>query len=213
MFTGLIQQVGRLRTATQAPGGWTLTIGHDAWDPPLVEGESIAVQGVCLTAVRCGRDRFACDVLEETRARSNLADKRPGGPLNLERALRTGDRLGGHFVSGHVDGTGRVLSLQKAGPDWVLTVACGAELLPEIVTKGSVAVDGVSLTVSAVDADRFEVRLIPYTLRHTSLDTLATGDRVNIETDLLAKYARRGRAGREHGPGLDEETLRRTGFA
>jgi riboflavin synthase len=192
MFTGLIEKAGRLASLTTTDGGSVLHIGHEPWDTPLEKGESIAVQGVCLTVTACDRPgEFTCDVLDESVQRSNLGRKNPGARLNLERALRAGDRLGGHIVSGHVDGTGAVASVKPAGRDHVIRIECGTDLLEGIVKKGSVACDGISLTVSALGSSWFEVNIIPATWQTTSLNELRSGDIVNIETDMIGKFVRR----------------------
>jgi riboflavin synthase len=192
MFTGLIQKVGRLTSLTRADGGGVLHIGHEPWETPLEKGESISVHGVCLTVTACDRaGEFVCDVLDETVQRSNLWLKKPGYRLNLERALRASDRLGGHIVSGHVDGTGAVASLKPRGRDQVVRIECSADLLTGIVEKGSVACDGISLTVSALGSSWFEANIIPTTWETTSLNDLRSGDSVNIETDMIGKFVRR----------------------
>lgn len=192
MFTGLIQKVGRLGSLSRMDGGCVLHVGYEPWETSLEKGESIAVQGVCLTVTTCDRPgEFACDVLDETVRRSNLGLKKSGNMLNLERALRVGDRLGGHIVSGHVDGTGTVASVKPTGRDHVIRIECGADLLQGSVEKGSVAFDGISLTVSAVGSSWFEVHIIPLTWQTTSLNELRSGDIVNIETDMIGKFVRR----------------------
>ncbi|MBN1556989.1 MAG: riboflavin synthase, partial [Lentisphaerae bacterium] len=156
--------------------------------------------------------RFECDVLAETLARSSLGAKTAGAPVNLERALRVGDRVGGHFVAGHVDGTGRVAAVERAGSDWALRVVCDGMLTREMVPKGSVACDGVSLTVTALDADGFTVHVIPFTWTHTTLGRLGTGAAVNIETDMIGKYVRRMLARQGDAGGVDRALLERAGF-
>lgn len=190
MFTGLVEKVGRLVARGKETEGTRLTVEHEPWDLPLRPGESLAVQGVCLTVVAAEASQFFCHTLEETLARTTLGKLPIGSKVNLERALRVGDRLGGHWVTGHVDDVGWVQSLQRRGPDRVLRVACEAPLLADLVVKGCVACDGVSLTVTAVDEAAFEVHIIPYTWEHTSLRDLRTGSGVNVETDLVAKYVR-----------------------
>ena len=213
MFTGLIERVGTLKDRARRSDGATLTVEHPPWDSPLVDGESVAVQGACLTVTSQAAGHFTCDVLEETLRRCNLAHKRAGDRLNLERALRMGDRIGGHWVTGHVDGMGFVSEIRRAGPDWVLSVACDPDLLMGIVMKGSIACEGISLTVSALFADRFEVNIIPYTWEHTSLRDVIVGGEINIETDLLGKHVRRCLDGGITGSdGVTVESLQRAGF-
>jgi riboflavin synthase len=188
MFTGLIEQVGRIEALTRQAGGVRLAIAHAPWQAALRVGDSVAVQGACFTATEARADGFACDVLEESMAVTTLRSARVGRLVNLERALALGDRLGGHLVTGHVDGIGRVTAISRAGRDWVLRMGCDAEVLQGIVYKGSIAIDGVSLTVSRLMADAFEVNIIPHTWKHTTLGRLREGDAVNLETDLIGKY-------------------------
>jgi riboflavin synthase len=155
----------------------------------LERGDSIAVNGVCLTAVEIDGDTFEADVMEETLARSSLGRLTEGDRVNVELALRVGDRLGGHFVQGHVDSTGRVESIEPREHSRVVRIAAPPELLRYVVEKGSIAVDGVSLTVVEVDDGSFSVSLIPETLERTTLGSASEGDPVNLEVDMLAKYA------------------------
>jgi len=193
MFTGLIQRVGTLQRRLRRDGGVCLEIATEPWPDPLQHGESIAVQGVCLTLTASTRaGHFEVDVLDETLDCTSLGQLRDGSRLNLERALRPSDRLGGHFVSGHVDAPGRLLAIRPRGRDVVFQIAAGPEAARYIVYKGSIAVDGVSLTVSAVHEDgSFEVNLIPTTLADTTLGERRPGDLVNLETDILGKYVER----------------------
>ena len=183
MFTGLVAGTGTVRS---------LSDGRLEVDTPLAAelsaGDSIAVNGVCLTALDPTPDGFVADVMPETLRRSSLGPLGPGDEVNLELPLRASDRLGGHVVQGHVDGTGTVEDVREEGFSRVVRVAAPADLLRYVVEKGSIAVDGVSLTVSAVDDDAFEVSLIPETLERTTLGSAAPGRAVNLEVDLLAKY-------------------------
>lgn len=212
MFTGLIQRQGRLLAAETSPAAGSLLVHVDEWQPALSPGESVAVQGACLTVAECRGGTVRFDVLRETFDRTNLRLKRPGDLLNLERALRLGDPLGGHMVTGHVDGVGQVRSLRREGRDWVVEIACGFDLLADMVPKGSVACDGTSLTIAELREDFFSVHIIPHTWEKTSLGGLKTGDGVNIETDILGKYVRRlldrnGAAG-----GVTWDALIKSGF-
>jgi riboflavin synthase len=192
MFTGLVQALGTIRSATgDGHGGRTLTVAEPGRAPKVVVGESIAVNGACLTVVSGAGDSFEFQAGPETLAKTNLGALAPGDRVNLERALRAGDPIGGHFVTGHIDCVGTVLEKRPAG-EW-LTVWFGfpkgfGELL---VSKGSVAVDGVSLTVVDAESDRFSVMLIPHTRDNTTLGLKAPGAAVNLEFDLLAKHVRR----------------------
>lgn len=212
MFTGLVELQGRIECLARRGDTWELTVAHPAWVEPLVDGESVAVQGACLTVAAHTDGRFVCNVLDETLGRTTLAECRPGDGVNLERALRMGDRLGGHLVAGHVDGIGTVQGFSRDGADWVLEVACAGALCREMVPKGSIAVDGVSLTLTGVGAERFAVRIIPVTRAHTTLRHLNAGDRVNIETDMIAKYVRKVLAGHDGAGEMTAEHLQRAGF-
>ncbi len=192
MFTGLIQSVGRV--AALQPRGGDLRVVIDAGSLDLSTtqaGDSIAVSGVCLTALEPHAGGFAADVSNETLACTTLGGLRVGDSVNLERSLTLATPLGGHFVSGHVDGVGRVLSIADDGRSqrWVFQVP--ADLRRYIASKGSVAVNGVSLTVNELTPTGFGVNLIPHTLAHTSFGTMAVGDAINIEIDLLARYVER----------------------
>ncbi len=212
MFTGLIQLLGRHAGLARAAGGWRLNVVHPPWPDPLQTGESVAVQGVCLTVLPVSPTRFEADLLDETLDRTAFRDLTTDAVLNLERALRPIDRLGGHFVSGHVDETGRVLAVEPRSRDRVVRVGCSAPFARLTVLKGSVAVDGVSLTVSGLADDAFEVNLIPLTWAVTSLHERRPGDAVHLESDLLGKHVARllGRTGDASGVTL--EGLAAAGF-
>lgn len=213
MFTGLVQQVGRLERISFQGDAGRLELSA-RFDAPLQIGESVAVNGACLTLVEQRGETLVFDVLRETFDKTALRDKVPGAPLNLERALRMGDPLGGHLVSGHVDGTGDVRRIEAAGRDKVLAVAAPA-LIAEIVPKGSIAIDGISLTVvDVVSCDgTFSVHVIPHTWSQTALSALAPGARVNLETDLIGKYVRRQAANAVPGaPAVTWDKLRGAGF-
>jgi riboflavin synthase len=190
MFTGIVAAVGRIADRTHTAGGVRLRIdaGALALDD-VAPGDSIAVDGVCLTAVVVEAGTFEADVSHETLA--CVADFEPGAHVNLEKALRLADRLGGHLVSGHVDGVGTVTRFDPAGDNRLLEIELPAPLSKYVARKGSVAVQGVSLTVNDVTGARFSVNLIPHTLAHTNLARLAPGARVNMEVDLLARYTER----------------------
>lgn len=190
MFTGLIENLGRVRGREQSADGAVLTIETVLTDA-IAEGDSVAVNGVCLTAREPADGVFRADVMNETLDRSSLGALADGDAVNLELPLAVGDRLDGHIVQGHVDGTGEVTGVEAAGFARVVRVALPGELARYVVEKGSIAIDGVSLTVSAVGDDWLEVSLIPETIERTTLGTLAPGRRVNLEVDVLAKYVER----------------------
>ena len=212
MFTGLIQKVGRVKRVSRGKG-LVLEFTFDPWPEPLVKGESVAVNGVCLTVVDCDRTRFTADVLGETESRTGLAELLPGATVNLERAMRAGDRFGGHVVQGHVDGRGTVSAKVAKGRDFALTIACPRQIAAATVLKGSIAVNGVSLTVSGLGPDWLRVDVIPTTASATNLGTVRVGDRVNLESDVLGRYAIRGGGADEpSGGGLTMEKLAENGF-
>lgn len=215
MFTGLIEHIGTIVGIRARPGGGgELSIRIDDWDEPPQIGESIAVQGICLTVKKATRNGFDCDLLQETLARTNLGRRRPGARVNLERALRAGDRLGGHLVSGHIDGLGLCAAIHRMGPDYALSIRAAHDLIAGIVPKGSIACDGVSLTVAQLESERFSVHIIPHTWQATTLHQLHVGDRVNLETDMIGKHAARAEAPQPPSfSGMTMETLRRSGFA
>jgi riboflavin synthase len=187
VFTGLVADLGTVAGVDATPDGVRLAIASPLAGG-LAEGDSIAVNGVCLTAVDVGGERFGADVMRETLRRSSLARVRAGSRVNLELALAAHARLGGHIVQGHVDGVGTVDAVREDGFARVVTIAAEADLLRYVVEKGSIAVDGVSLTVARVDEAGFDVSLIPETLRRTNLGDAGAGTPVNLEVDILAKY-------------------------
>ncbi|MFN4088462.1 MAG: riboflavin synthase [Alphaproteobacteria bacterium] len=190
MFTGIITDVGRVRAVV--PGGDTRFEIATAFDTAAIAiGASIACSGPCLTVVEKGPGWFAVDASAETLSRTTLGTWREGTRVNLERALRLGDELGGHLVSGHVDGVAEVTGRRSEGDSLRLSFRPPAELMPFIAGKGSATIEGVSLTVNEVEGDRFGVNLIPHTQTETTLGSLAPGDRVNMEIDMLARYVAR----------------------
>jgi riboflavin synthase len=188
MFTGIVEETGEVEAFAKAPDSWRLKVSASAVLPGMVEGESVAVNGCCLTAVAIGANGMSFDVLEETRRLTNLHSIVPGAPVNLERSLRADSRLGGHFVTGHIDGRGTIEIFEARGSDHYLRIrgpeGCGRLL----IVKGSIAVDGISLTVAEVDGDTFAVWIIPHTIAVTNLRTRGAGDTVNLEFDMLGKY-------------------------
>jgi riboflavin synthase len=187
MFTGLVQDLGRITQAESSGDGVRLTV-QTALAPELGEGDSVAVNGVCLTATAVAADAFEAEVMNETLGRSSLAQAGEGAIVNLELPLRPSDRLGGHVVQGHVDGVGAVRSVSVDGFARRVRIDAPPEVLRYVVHKGSVAVDGVSLTVADLDDASFTVSLIPETLERTNLGRAAAGTRVNLEVDVMAKY-------------------------
>jgi riboflavin synthase len=191
MFTGIVEELGEVEALTDLGDSVRLRVRGPLVVGDAGHGDSISVNGVCLTVVESGDGAFTADVMRETLDRSSLGALRPGDPVNLERSLRLDGRLGGHVVQGHVDGTGTVLE-RTSSPHWeVVRVSLPADLARYVVLKGSVAVDGVSLTVSALDDESFSVSLIPTTLALTTLGRAPVGAFVNLEVDVLAKYVER----------------------
>ncbi len=197
MFTGIIQTLAPIEHVAEEGAGKRFRIRWPnlSQTDPIVVGESIAVNGCCLTAVEVAGDRFEVQAGPETLARTNLGTKETDSAVNLERALRVGDRLGGHFVQGHVDLTGKLVERRTEG-DWeFLRFEVGSDWTPLMVPKGSIAVDGVSLTLVDVWSDSFSIMLIPHTLEVTTLGTLSINAKVNLETDMLAKHVQKLLAG------------------
>jgi riboflavin synthase len=189
MFTGIIEHLGTVTAIRATSGGKRLTLDAGPCAADLKPGASLAVSGVCLTVVSHDGDILSFDVIAETLRRSNLGSLSEGGRVNLERSLRVGDRVDGHFVQGHVDGLAHVDRREDTPAEFVLWLRPDPELLPYIVPKGGVALDGVSLTIADVAGERFSVALIPTTLERTTLGDRKPGDIVNVETDLLARVA------------------------
>jgi riboflavin synthase len=187
MFTGLIEAVGRVADVQRMATGIRLRIGTTLASE-LAPGDSLAVNGVCLTVVTADADHVDCDVGPETARVTTLAGLRPDEPLNLERPVRPDGRFGGHFVQGHVDGTGRVARIRGDGDAHWLTVSFSAALAPYLVPKGSIALDGISLTVAALTEGTFDIMIVPYTWEQTNLRSRRVGDAVNLECDLIGKY-------------------------
>lgn len=195
MFTGIIEEVGRVRQI----GGGVLSIDAQRVLEDVQLGDSICVNGICLTVTSFDARHFTADVMPETIRRTSLAELKKGSPVNLERALTLASRLGGHIVSGHIDGTGEVLSLKQEGNAVLLNIQATSALLRYIVEKGSVAIDGISLTVAAVGDSDFTVSLIPHTREVTNLRAKRAGSRLNIETDIIGKYVEKLMAAKDAG--------------
>ncbi len=187
MFTGLVQDLGAVTAVDAGSDGARLTV-RTTLAGDIAEGDSVAVNGVCLTATRIADGAFSADAMHETLRRSSLGAVAAGTGVNLELALRADQRLGGHIMQGHVDGLGTIASVRDDGFARVITIAAGEDLLRYVVEKGSIAVDGVSLTVARVDEQGFDVSLIPETLERTNLGAAQPGRPVNLEVDILAKY-------------------------
>jgi riboflavin synthase len=217
MFTGLVEGLATVRALTPAGSAVDLVVTPAGNPDSSVQiGESIAINGCCLTVVRCHAGTWTFQAGSETLSRTNLGRLQPGDRVNFERSLRVGDRLGGHFVQGHIDGTGRVERINRDG-EWVhMQFSVDSSLTRQMVVKGSIAVDGVSLTLVSVGSDSFSVALIPHTLDATTLGTRRVGDAVNIETDIVGKYLEKllaAGSGQWVGPGDEDQGSREAGLS
>lgn len=212
MFTGIVEEIGKIKGIRR--GGHSVVLEVEA--SKVLEGtrigDSIATNGVCLTVTGMGAGYFSADVMPETMLRSNLGGLKPGDPVNLERALCLNSRLGGHLVAGHVDATGSIVDKKQDDNAIWITVAASGEVLRYVVEKGSIAIDGVSLTVAYVDDDVFKVSIIPHTQEETTLTGKRTGDLVNLENDMIAKYVEKLMGGGKKTSGLSLEFLQKNGF-
>jgi riboflavin synthase len=191
MFTGIIEEVGVIKSVRSGFRSAVLEVGASKVLIATQIGDSISVNGVCLTVTTLGTTSFIADAMPETLTRSNLGELRPGSPVNLERALRLGDRFGGHIVSGHIDGTGSILSFKEDENAIWICITAETSLMRYIIDKGSIAIDGVSLTVVNMEANRFYVSVIPHTRKETILCGKTPGGKVNLECDVVAKYIER----------------------
>ena len=222
MFTGLVEEVGTLQGVQKGARSAVLTIGARKVLEGTKVGDSIMTNGVCLTITNLGATYFTADVMSETLRRSALGELSPGSPVNLERAMAADGRFGGHMVSGHIDGTGTVTNLRQDDNAVWYTIAAGLELLRYIVEKGSIAIDGISLTVAAVDDKSFQVSVIPHTRAVTALSSKTIGSTVNLECDVIGKYVEKllgpygGQMQTGESPtektGITEAFLRENGF-
>jgi riboflavin synthase len=218
MFTGLIEGTGTMLRIDRHGADFRMALQANYPTGGFVLGESIAVDGVCLTVVSFQANTFSVDVSAETLARTTLGRKSPGGRFNLERALRMGDRLGGHLVSGHIDGTGSLQSRTQEGRSWRLFFEIPPELSRYTIEKGSIAMNGISLTINGCSEGHFDVNIIPHTGQETTIGGMQVGEAVNIETDLIGKYvekmfrAWKGTGEKEKPGGIDAAFLQQHGF-
>ncbi len=217
MFTGIIEELGTVKSVEKGRKSATLKIGAEKVTDGLNQGDSVAVNGVCLTVTAFDASGFTAEVMAETLKKSNLGGLKAGDRVNLERAMRLGDRLGGHLVAGHVDATGIIKSAVREDIATVFTIDAPAEILRYVISKGSIAIDGISLTVVDYDSrstggGSFRVSIIPHTASITTLGFKKPGDTVNLETDMLAKFVERLLGGRAAAGGMDKEFLSRHGF-
>ena len=213
MFTGIIEELGTVRSLGAKRGGMKIDVSASVVTEGTVDGDSISVNGVCLTALEVCADGFSADVSQETLDRSTLSRLAAGSRVNLERAVTPSTRLGGHIVQGHVDGRGKLISAVESGAFWTVTLGFPPEMGRYFVYKGSVAVEGISLTIAKLDDETFDIAVIPKTWEVTNLSTLAPGSEVNLEADIIAKYVERIMLyGKQEAGGVTFETLKNAGF-
>lgn len=204
MFTGIIEEIGTIKSIQHGPKSAVLEIQASKVLENTILGDSISTNGVCLTVVEQTENSFRVEAMNETLARTNLGSLSQGARVNLERALALGDRLGGHMVSGHIDGTGVIQAMRQDDIAWWVTITCDDKLMRYIIEKGSIAIDGISLTVAKVEPHAFEVSIIPHTKDHTTLLNKSIGDSVNLENDLVGKYIERFTMGQTSSMSLDD---------
>ena len=212
MFTGIIEELGSVKDLRREAVGARLAISASVVLDGTAIGDSICVNGVCLTVVALGKAEFSADVANETLKVTNLGDLKVGQKVNLERALRLSAKIGGHLVTGHVDATGRVREKRQEGNSWRMFFDAPANVLRYVIKKGSIAIDGISLTVADVDASGFSIAMIPHTAKMTTLGFKSPGESVNLETDVIGKYVEKLLSGRME-EGVNLELLKKSGFA
>lgn len=212
MFTGIVEELGSVKALRRDAGAARLTISASAVLEGTVLGDSISVNGVCLTVVDLNKNEFSADVAVETLKVTNLGDLKIGMQVNLERALQLSARIGGHLVSGHVDAVGRIRERRVEGNGWRIFIDAPETVLRYVIKKGSIAIDGISLTVADVDKTGFSIAMIPHTAKLTTLGYKSAGDSVNLESDIIGKYVERLLSGRVEG-NVSLELLKQNGFA
>jgi riboflavin synthase len=207
MFTGIVEEVGRVVAIEPHGEMIKLSLSAPSVAADARVSDSVCVNGVCLTVTHKENDRLSFDAVPETLSRSSLGDLEVGSGVNLERSLAVGQRLGGHFVQGHVDSTARILAIEEKGDSWEFTFETDPDLTPLLVEKGSIALDGISLTLARVNVNQFTVAVIPFTWEHTNLSTRHVGDRVNVEADILGKHVLRAMVYMQQGGRIPETLL------
>jgi riboflavin synthase len=212
MFTGIVEELGSVKALRRDAGAARLTISASLVLESTAIGDSICVNGVCLTVVEMNKNEFSADVAVETLRVTNLGELKFGAKVNLERALQLSARIGGHLVSGHVDAIGRIREKREEGNGWRIFIDAPETVLRYVIRKGSIAVDGISLTVADVDTSGFSIAMIPHTAKLTTLGYKTAGDSVNLESDIIGKYVERLLSGRVEG-GVNLELLKKAGFA
>ncbi|MCE5200198.1 MAG: riboflavin synthase [Armatimonadota bacterium] len=211
MFTGLVEEVGTVKSLTTGTVG-RLVVASDKVINDVALGDSVSVSGVCLTVTSIGSGELSFDAVPETLNRSTLADLRPGGKVNMEASLRAGKMMGGHIVQGHVDGIGTITSIKRLAESVEIRVNAPGEIMRYVVEKGSIALDGISLTVASCDDSGFTIAVIPHSLEVTTLGLRRPGDKVNLETDIIGKYVEKFLNARQSGGSVTESLLRQSGF-
>lgn len=214
MFTGLIEEIGHISGIVKGRNSYQFIIKADKILIDSKVGDSICTNGACLTITQMSRTTFTVDVMSETVIMTNFKELKNGSPVNLERAMKLSDRLGGHLVSGHIDGLGRIISMDKDDIAWRIKIEANKELINKILDKGSIAVDGISLTVVSVSDSSFEISIIPHTALETTLLQKKVNDTVNLETDMIGKYVFRflEKSKTENSPSVTMELLQKNGF-
>jgi riboflavin synthase len=214
MFTGIVEAIGKVAALESGRDSVRLSITAARIAEDVVLGDSVAINGVCLTVVEIAAPKVSFEAVYETLRRTTLGQLRPGDPVNLEQALKADGRFGGHIVQGHIDGTGRIASIRPVGDSWFVYIEASRELLRYIVTKGSVCIDGISLTVMDADDRAFSLSIIPHTWENTTLKERRAGDSVNIETDIVGKYIEKLMSGYAPGGGhgVTMDLLARSGY-
>lgn len=211
MFTGIVEEIGTVKSLTGSTVR-RLVIASDKVINDVAVGDSVAVNGVCLTVTSIGTNELSFDAVPETINRSTLKDVRPGTKVNLEASLRADKMLGGHIVQGHVDGIGKIESINRMADSVVIRISAPPEIMRYVVEKGSVAIDGISLTIASEDEQGFTISVIPHTLEVTTLDLKKSGDSVNLEADIIGKYVEKFINARKESSGVTEDLLRQAGF-
>jgi riboflavin synthase len=212
MFTGIIEETGKVVSIRKEAQAAQIDIAGGIIFDDMHLGDSVAVNGVCLTVAKFGAEIFTADIMNETLRRSSLGNLKPGSAVNLERAMAADGRFGGHIVSGHIDGTGKISAIRQEGRANWLTIKADKKILRYIIEKGSVCIDGISLTVANVDADNFQVSIIPHTMAATTLATARAGTEVNLENDIVGKYIERFVRHEANEGQLTPEFLLKSGF-
>ena len=212
MFTGIIEEIGTIQRISSIPGGKKLTIGCEKILSDLKVDNSVSVNGVCLTSIKVDKNSFDCEAVGETLNKTTVSTFLVGSKVNLERAVRLNDRLGGHLVQGHVNGIGEITKIVKLGDNYLLELKIPADLKKYVVDEGSIAVDGISLTVAKIINEEVQISVIPHTWENTNLSLRNTGNKVNIETDILAKYVEKILSEKNNINNAGENWLNKLGY-